>query len=159
MLESQITCRFYVFAKVKTEGIEMKELRALLIRSKKQLVAEGTLAIKVPTLLGDLLMYSPESGILIKSFDVRGLQLEQYHFKARVYLVILWCITCIELYLTINQMEHTSTQSSLSKVSVISLGMMIIQDAYLAITHLIAGIYSRKWMHFIIFLLIIFLIQ
>ena len=98
-----------------------------------------------PRLHANSIIYSPGCGVLVTAGNLKGLKLEQYHRKTSVYTVMIWITSFVELYLTTKQMEYTATQSSLSKVSLLTIGMMIVLDAYLCLLHFATGGIIRKY--------------
>ncbi|KAJ3332098.1 hypothetical protein HDU76_001305 [Blyttiomyces sp. JEL0837] len=74
-----------------------------------------------------------------KAHQMEEYEDEQYHSKTSRYTVLVWISSFVELYLTLKQMEYTATQSALSKVSIVTVGMMTVLDAYLCLLHFATG--------------------
>ena len=68
-------------------------------------------------------------------------KMQEYYAKATNYGYIAIAIVLFQLYVLAKQVEYAgNTQSSLSKLSILSLGFQSTLDAYLCLGHLISGI-------------------
>ena len=68
-------------------------------------------------------------------------KMQEYYAKATNYGYIAIAIVLFQLYVLAKQVEYAgNTQSSLSKLSILSLGFQSTLDAYLCLGHLIPGI-------------------
>lgn len=76
------------------------------------------------------------------SLRVNGTQVlvEKYHSKAINYTLVVSIINFIQVALIIRQMERTNTQASAAKVSILTIAMQAILDAYICLSHLTGGL-------------------
>mmetsp|Transcript_12111 Transcript_12111/g.34059 ORF Transcript_12111/g.34059 Transcript_12111/m.34059 type:complete len:656 (+) Transcript_12111:510-2477(+) len=77
---------------------------------------------------------------LVVAVNATYVRLEEYYAKAVNYTLMITIISFIQVLLLIRQMEATNTQASAAKVSLLSIGVQAIMDAYLCLLHLTAGI-------------------
>lgn len=68
------------------------------------------------------------------------IRLEEYYAKAVNYTLMITMLSFMQVLLVIRQMESTNTQANAAKVSLLSIGIQAIMDAYLCLLHLTAGI-------------------
>lgn len=76
------------------------------------------------------------------SLRVNGTQVlvEKYHSKAINYTLVVSIINFIQVALIIRQMERTNTQASAAKVSILTIALQAILDAYICLSHLTGGL-------------------
>ncbi|XP_027342107.1 transmembrane E3 ubiquitin-protein ligase FLY1-like isoform X1 [Abrus precatorius] len=72
--------------------------------------------------------------------NATSVKIEVYYNKAVNYTLMVTFISFLQVLLLIRQMEHSSTQSGSTKVSILMIGQQAIMDAYLCLLHLTAGI-------------------
>jgi len=84
-------------------------------------------------------LFSENCGLTVH-IDASYVRLEEYYAKAVNYTVMVTVISFVQVLLLIRQMESTNTQASAAKVSLMSIGIQAIMDAYLCLLHLTAGI-------------------
>ncbi|KAI8838081.1 hypothetical protein BC829DRAFT_41228 [Chytridium lagenaria] len=130
-LMSKNLCKFFVVMQLHPLPVKYKE------RERK--FAEEDMETPLPQLYSDALVFSPDCHILLRARNLRGLLIETFYEKALLYSLLVWVTSWIELYFTVKQMEYTTTQSALSKVSVVTIGMQTVVDAYLCMLHFAAG--------------------
>ncbi|KAI9325719.1 hypothetical protein DFJ73DRAFT_868710 [Zopfochytrium polystomum] len=139
-LQSRTACVFYIFMQLRhlPRPFSWEDIQAY---EEELLHPQGIPTRKPPRLQSNAILYSPTCGVVLSSTDntIRGLKLEQYHAKSATYTVVVWIISCLELFLTMRQMQFTTTPSALSKVSVVTVGMLTCLDAYLCLFHFASG--------------------
>lgn len=76
------------------------------------------------------------------SLRLNGTQVlvEKYHSKAINYTLVVSIINFIQVALIIRQMERTNTQASAAKVSILTIALQAILDAYICLSHLTGGL-------------------
>ena len=77
---------------------------------------------------------------MVLDINATYVRLEEYYAKAVNYTLMITIVSFLQVLLLIRQMESTSTQASAAKVSLLSIGIQAIMDAYLCLLHLTAGI-------------------
>ncbi|KAI9209146.1 uncharacterized protein BJ171DRAFT_488636 [Polychytrium aggregatum] len=136
---SSTKCQFSVFMQIRPVPhiVNQSDIDAL---EQELWNPEGISTIRPPALISKSLVYSPDCGILLSASKSKGVKIEVYHRKAVNYTIFATIVVLAELYLTIKQMDYTSSQSALSKVSLISIGMQSVIDAYFCLIHLFTAI-------------------
>ncbi|KAJ3104446.1 hypothetical protein HDU97_009231 [Phlyctochytrium planicorne] len=129
-LQSKIKCRFFVF-------IQQTPLLKWFSDSQKDYPDD--VSIPIPKFSANALIFSPECDVILKVERMRTLLLESYYRKASVYTVLVWIVSWIELLVTAKQMQYTATQSARTKVSVVTIGMQTVIDAYMCMLHFAAA--------------------
>jgi hypothetical protein len=92
---------------------------------------------KTVALVGQLV--SENCGITVH-FDLTSQPLETWYKKTRLYAYMMMCAALAQAYVLVKQIEHSSTQSTLMRVSLLSVGMRAVIDSYYCLSHLTAGI-------------------
>ncbi|TPX32031.1 hypothetical protein SmJEL517_g04747 [Synchytrium microbalum] len=93
-----------------------------------------------PPNLASAFMYSPTCGLALSLDEIQGLKLELYQVKSVRYAMMMVAVTLVELVLTLIQIDYSrGAPSSLSKVSLMTMGMSTIMDAYLCLLNLTTG--------------------
>jgi hypothetical protein len=92
---------------------------------------------KLVTLVGKLV--SENCGITVH-FDLTSQPLETWYTKTRLYAYMMMCAALAQAYVLVKQIEHSSTQSTLMRVSLLSVGTRAVIDSYYCLSHLTAGI-------------------
>ncbi|KAJ1564520.1 hypothetical protein HK405_014649, partial [Cladochytrium tenue] len=139
ILQSKTSCDFSVF--VQLRPLPLRFGWSDIDEYEEELIEPTGVPLHTPPRpAAHAVVYSPSCGVLVTTESpLAGLKLEQYHTKTAHYAVAVWLVTFAELSLTMRQMELSATQSALSKVSVVSLGMMTAIDAYLCMLHFATG--------------------
>ncbi|KAJ3414333.1 hypothetical protein HDV05_006701 [Chytridiales sp. JEL 0842] len=135
LLHSDTKCKFHIFMQLSPVAYDNQTFASSL----ELMNPEGLPTISSPDLFANAYIYSPDCGIFLQIDQMRGLKLERYYRKTTNYVVLVWLMTFAELYLVMKQMEYTATQSALSKVSLITIGMQTVIDAYLCMLHFASG--------------------
>ncbi|KAM9963000.1 hypothetical protein ACTFIW_006221 [Dictyostelium discoideum] len=77
---------------------------------------------------------------LTLSVKVSGFDLPLFRSKMMNYVVMISLCSFIQIFVLIRQMDYTGTQTSAARVSIYTIGIQTIMDAYLCLIHLSAGV-------------------
>ncbi|KAK5670085.1 hypothetical protein QVD99_003407 [Batrachochytrium dendrobatidis] len=125
---SSAKCRFLLFMQLQPLPAKLQDILDL-----ENVQNEGVYVIQPPQLLADMALLSPNCNSSLKSIQLRGIKNSIFislNHNAGVFIAIL---TLIELVLTTRQMQQLSSLSARTKISPMTMGMMIILDAYMCI--------------------------
>lgn len=86
------------------------------------------------------ILISPNCGLAWNITDVETLIISKSISKASKYVLLILSSTFIYILLLIKQMNYTSTQTSLSKISLLSIAIQSVMDSFLCLIHLMVGI-------------------
>ena len=89
------------------------------------------------SLVGKLV--SENCGIVVH-MELESLKLEKWYRKVRLYSFGMIAVTMAQGYALLKQLEASSTQATLMRLSLASIGMRSVVDSYLCLAHLTAGI-------------------
>ncbi|KAN0006841.1 hypothetical protein ACTFIU_005033 [Dictyostelium citrinum] len=77
---------------------------------------------------------------LTLSVKVSGFDLPLFRSKMMNYVVMVSLCSFVQIFVLIRQMDYTGTQTSAARVSIYTIGIQTIMDAYLCLIHLSAGV-------------------
>lgn len=83
---------------------------------------------------------SPQCGLEWHNVHMETDYVGNYISKAANYSLMMLVATGLYVFLLIDQMKYTSTQSSLAKVSLLTLALQTVLDAFLCLIHLLASL-------------------
>ncbi|TPX42112.1 hypothetical protein SeMB42_g04780 [Synchytrium endobioticum] len=84
--------------------------------------------------------YSPNCGFALDVDELEGLKLELFHIKSIRYCAMMSVVCSLEIWLMLLQIDYSGkVGSSCGKVSLLSMGMITIMDAYLCLVNLTTG--------------------
>jgi len=108
------------------------------VSAEAQLSSEKQHGMAEVSFLG--LLESPNCPAMCVVLEVSAVQLELYVAKASSYSVFLCLLTVYQVFLTIQQIEWSMGRGGHTSVSLYSVGLQAMMDAYLCLVHLTAGI-------------------
>jgi len=77
---------------------------------------------------------------IILDFESAATRMSVYRSKILNYIVMVSLSSFVQIFILIRQMDYTGTQTGASRISIYSIGMQTLLDAYLCLLHLIAGV-------------------
>ncbi|ORX66490.1 hypothetical protein DL89DRAFT_207352, partial [Linderina pennispora] len=101
---------------------------------------------KPPALQAQAILFSTNCSVAVSSTGahVVGTRVEPYLTKATHYALASFVVLLAQMVLTIRQMGHTPTPSSISRVSYYTVAMMAVLDSYLCMLHLTGGAFYNE---------------
>ena len=96
----------------------------------------GVLLGKIPDIEASVIVSSPECGIYADSHTMKGLKFERYHSKFSDLALLMVLMGLVQIYLVQKQIEYSSTQSALSRVSLFTILIQLALDLYLCLSTL-----------------------
>lgn len=103
----------------------------------------------VPPIKADMLLYSPDCGIVYKSEELTGEKYEQFYRRERT--VIMWGIILLlaQTLVTAMQMKDTTTFSTISRVSFYSIALMALADGTVFLVALFSTLIEQTALPFL----------
>ncbi|CDS07323.1 hypothetical protein LRAMOSA01272 [Lichtheimia ramosa] len=136
---SDFQCMFEMFIQLHPVPNDVKLLH--LLEYERELEnPQGISTIKAPPLKMSSVMYSPNCGVSIVSNDSDGTRIEKFYNKSIHYATMATLVALVQIFSLINQMEYTSTPSSVSNVSYWTIAMQAMMDGHLCLLHLTTGV-------------------
>ncbi|KAI8814364.1 hypothetical protein BJ742DRAFT_787266 [Cladochytrium replicatum] len=132
------SCSFGIYIQMVpiTHGVTQDQVKGL---EHELIHEEGIPHIRPPRMQATAVLYSPDCDVYLQADSLVGLRMEVFFGKAVHYVAVVCIITGIELWLTVKQIDYSATQSALSKVSLVSIAMQTIIDAYLFLMNFVTG--------------------
>ena len=84
-------------------------------------------------------LVSVDCGITVH-MELESEKLETWYRKARLYSYTMIAVTIVQGYVLLKQLDVSTTQAALMRVSLASIGMRSVVDSYFCLAHLTAGI-------------------
>ena len=82
---------------------------------------------------------SPECGIRLE-LNGTAVRMDEYTTKLTNYSLVLSCLCVLQVLFVVRQIEVGNSAAAATKVSLLSIGMQALADAYLCLTHLTASV-------------------
>ncbi|KAJ3128058.1 hypothetical protein HK098_005270 [Nowakowskiella sp. JEL0407] len=136
-------CQFALFLQTHAAPSSYSEVDVLLLEKELQ-NPQGIWTKRPPALYGDIQIYSPNCNLFIKSKKITGIKIEKVHNKRINYTIFAGFIILSEIFLTARQVQHTLTQSALSKVSLLCICTQALNDAYLFLVNILMALSIPK---------------
>ncbi len=95
--------------------------------------------LKLISLLGNLKAIGDCNGTIL-DLDISSYSLESFVSKAELYSLLATLATIFEILALVHQMNYTKTQTTMARVSALTIGMQAIMDSYICFIHLTFGI-------------------
>ncbi|KAJ1936339.1 hypothetical protein FBU59_005086, partial [Linderina macrospora] len=137
-------CEYQIFLQfTPIEGFTRQELEEI----EQELERPTGLSIrKPPTLNAQAILFSTNCSVTVSSAGahVVGTRIEPYLAKATHYALATFVVLLVQIVLTIRQMEHTATPSSISRISYYTVAMQAVLDSYLCMLHLTGGAFYNE---------------
>ncbi|KAH9268030.1 hypothetical protein BASA84_000498 [Batrachochytrium salamandrivorans] len=133
----KVLCRFSIFIQLQPLPVSKIDIMNL---EKELDLNEGVTVISPPEMTAKMLLWSPNCEASLQVPQLHGTKrniIMNLTHNAGVFVIVL---TLIELFLTTRQMQQWPTLSAQSKISPVTMSMMIILDAYMCIALLSAGL-------------------
>ncbi|KAI9310998.1 hypothetical protein BX666DRAFT_1128141 [Dichotomocladium elegans] len=136
-------CAYEIFAQLHPvpRGIKLQQL----LEYERELEnPQGISTIRAPPLIMSTVMYSPNCGLITTANETTGMRMEQYYNKSTSYAGMAIVFSIVQIFSLIQQMEYTSTPSSVSNVSYWTIAMQAMMDGYLCLLHLTTGVVVKS---------------
>lgn len=143
IVQSFEQCEFINYFQLeKTEFLikELKEIDEELVNPSGKPISKNKPKIKI----NEMLLYSPDCGIVIEDSKVEGEKSEIVTIRFRHVFMGFLVIIVLQLYLFLDQIEKSKTPGQLSNISSLTLYILQYQDALIALTFLIVSTIFEK---------------
>lgn len=143
IVQSFEQCEFINYFKLEKTEFLIKELREIdeeLVNPSGKPISHKKPKIKI----SEMLLYSPDCGIIIEDAKVEGEMSEIATIRFRHVFMGFLVIIALQMYLLLNQIEKSKTPGQLSNISCMTLFILQYQDALIALIFLIVSTIFEK---------------
>ncbi|KAK7205615.1 hypothetical protein BZA70DRAFT_257413 [Myxozyma melibiosi] len=135
------SCEYIVYLQIHSSPLSPEEMSVV---EDELRFPKGQPHEDIPKIEISSLVYSPNCGIVLESRLSVGDKIEQFWSQASHAALVAGCLTVIQIWLLIRQMNDTNTPSTVSKLSFWTIELMSLVDGYLCMGYLAAAVFMES---------------
>ena len=126
IINNDCSCSFWIVAQLQRVSASVEQMEAL---ERELKLNEGMSVISEPPLLSNITLVSPDCGLVLKSIDASEQLLSVLYRDIRSALLLAFLLALANLFATVGQLRYSQSQSARQKLSLLTLGIVMIVDA------------------------------